>query len=167
MTAITLRAPVGFPGAITRDEPKRVQQAIIDNNTPPTAFGAFVKLVAGKIQPLASGDAASVIYGLYVRSFPIQGNSTTGSNTPPTSGIGDVLRGGFMAVTLAKGTATKESQVFVVITAGGTVNVGDIVTSASPAGGGTAVAVPGVFFEGPADAGGITEVSVNVAGQLA
>jgi hypothetical protein len=167
MTAINTRMPVGFPGAVTRDEPKRIQQAIIDPANPPTAFGSFVKLVGGKIQPLASGDAATVIYGSYVRSFPIQGNSLTGTNTPPTSGIGDVLRGGFMAVLLAKGAAAKEGQVYVVTTAGGTVAVGDIVTSASPAGGGTAVAVPGCFFEGPSDAGGITEISVEVAGLLA
>lgn len=166
MTAIILRAPIGFPGSITRDEPKWVQQAVIDPNTPPTAFGGVVKLVSGKLQPIASGDANTVIYGLLVRSFPVQGNSTTGTNSPPTSGIADVLRAGFMSVPLSKGAATKGGQVYVVITAGGTVNVGDFVTAASPSGGGTAVAVPGCFFEGPSDAGGIVELSLGVSGSL-
>lgn len=166
MTAITLRAPVGFAGAITRSEDMTVAQEIIDSGTPPTAFGQVVKLVSSLLRPIASGDANTVIYGFYVRPYPMQGNSTTGSNTPPTSGIADVLRRGYMALVLAKGTAARGGQAYVVITAGGTVNVGDIVTAASPAGGGTAVAIPGVFFQGAADAGGIVEVSVNIAGSF-
>lgn len=166
MTAITLRAPAGFAGAISRSEDLTVSQEVIDSGTPPTAYGGVVKLVSGKLQPIASGDANTVFYGFYVRPFPIQGNSTTGSNTPPTTGIGDVLRRGYMAVVLAKGTAARGGQAYAVVTAGGTVSVGDIVTAASPAGGGTAVAIPGVFFQGAADAGGIVEVSVNIAGSF-
>jgi hypothetical protein len=166
MTAITLRAPAGFPGAISRTEDLTITQEIINTTTPPTAFGGVVKLVSGQLQPIASGDANTVIYGLLVRPYPIQGNSTTGSNSPPTSGIADVLRRGYMTVTLKLGTAAKGGQAYVVTTAGGTVSVGDIVTASSPAGGGTAVAIPGVFFQGPADAGGIVELSVNIAGSL-
>jgi hypothetical protein len=166
MTAITLRAPVGFPGAITRDLDLTVVQEIISSATPPTAFGQFVKLVSGLLLPLASGDAAAVIYGLLVRPYPMQGNSTTGSNAPPTTGIADVLRRGYMAVTLKLGTATKGGQVYVVTTAGGSVAVNDIVTASSPAGGGTAVAAPGCFFQGAADSGGIVEVTANIAGSF-
>lgn len=166
MTAITLRAPVGFPGAVTRDLDLTVIQEIIDSGTPPTAFGGAVKLVSGKLQPIASGDAASAVYGLLVRPYPMQGNSTTGSNAPPTSGIADVLRRGYMAVTLKLGTAAKGGQLYVVTTAGGSVVVGDFVTSTSPAGGGTAVAMNGCFFQGAADSGGIVEVSANIAGSF-
>ena len=163
MVAITLRAPAGFPGRISRSDSLTVEQEVIDSGTPPTLYGGAVKLVAGKLQPIASGDAAGV-YDFLVNPYPTQ-SSTNGlgvSATPPTSGIADVLKRGYMTVPLKLGTAAKGGQLYVVTTAGGTVNVGDFVTSASPAGGGTAVAVTNCFFTGPADSGGIVEFSKNI-----
>lgn len=163
MVAITTRMGAGFPGRISRSDSLTVEQAIIDPNTPPTAYGSFVKLVNGKVQPLAASDPAGA-YDLLVNPYPTQ-SSTNGlgsSPTPPTSGVADRLKRGYMTVPLKLGTAAKDGQVYVVTTAGGTVSVGDIVTSASPAGGGTAVAVTNCFFTGPADSGGIVEISKNI-----
>lgn len=163
MVAITTRAPAGFPGRISRSDSLTVEQEIIDSNTPPTIYGGFVKLVSGKLQPIASADPAGA-YDLLVNPYPTQ-SSTTGlgsSPTPPTSGIADVLKRGYMTVPLKLGTAAKGGQVYVVTTAGGSVAVGDIVTSAAPAGGGTGVAVTNCFFTGPADSGGIVELSKNI-----
>lgn len=164
MTAITLRAPAGFPGRISRSDSLTVQQEIIDTGTPPTIFGGVVKLVAGKLQGIQSGDAGSVADGFLVAPYPTQSTSNTlnAAATPPTSGIADVLKRGYMTLPLKLGTAAKNGQVYVVTTAGGSVAVGDIVTSASPAGGGTAVAVTNAFFMGPADAGGIVEIAYNI-----
>lgn len=162
MTAITLRAPAGFPGRVTRSDSLTIQQEIIDSNTPPTVYGGVVKLVSGKLQPIASGDSAGV-YDILVAPYPTQSTTNAyGGATPPTSGLADVLKRGYIAVTLAKGTAAKGGQVYVVTTAGGTVVVGDYVTSTSPSGGGTAVALTNVFFMGPADAGGVVEISKNI-----
>lgn len=163
MTAIITRMPAGFPGRISRSDSLTVEQEVIDSGTPPTVYGGFVKIVAGKLQPIASGDSAGV-YDILVNPYPTQ-SSTNGLGTPPTpptSGMADVLKRGYITVPLAKGTAAKNGQVYVVTTAGGTVAVGDAVTSASPSGGGTAVAVTNCFFTGPADAGGIVEISKNV-----
>ncbi|MCX5516227.1 hypothetical protein C3941_19755 [Kaistia algarum] len=163
MVAYATRVPAGFAGTVSRTDSLTIEQGIIDSGTPPTAYGAFTKVVAGKIQPLASGDAGTVSNGLAVRPYPAQ--STTnglGAATPPTSGIIDVLRRGYMSVVLKLGTAAKGGQVYAVTTAGGTVVVGDIVTAASPAGGGTGVAITGAFFTGPADANGIVEVAYNI-----
>lgn len=163
MTAITLRAPVGFPGRISRSDSLTVQQEVIDSGTPPTIFGGVVKLVSGKLQPIASGDAGSVAYGFLVNAYPVQSTTTAfGAATPPTSGIIDVMKRGYMTLTLKLGAAAKGGQVYVVTTAGGTVVVGDIVTSASPAGGGTAVAVSNAFFMGPADSSGVVEIAYNI-----
>lgn len=164
MTAITLRMGAGFPGRVSRSDSLTIQQEIVDSTTPPTAYGGVVKLVSGKLQPIASGDAGTVSDGFLVNPFPAQ-STTTGLNTaptPPTSGIVDVLKRGYMTVPLKLGTAAKNGQVYVVTTAGGTVVVGDIVTSASPAGGGTAVAVPNAFFMGPADTAGVVEIAYNI-----
>lgn len=162
MTAFTTRMPSGFPGAITRSDSLTVEQGIIDSGTPPTVFGGFVKTVSGKTQPIASGDAAGA-YDVLVRDYPTQSSSNAlGAATPPTSGICSRMKRGYISVTLKLGTAAKDGQVYVVTTAGGTVVVGDIVTSASPAGGGTAVAMTNTFFTGPADPGGIVEISKNI-----
>jgi hypothetical protein len=163
MTAFTTRAPAGFPGAISRSDSLTVEQEIIDSSNPPTAYGQAVKIVSGKLQALESGDAGSVVSGFMVRPYPTQSATNAyGASTPPTSGIGDRMRRGFMTVPLAKGTSAKGGQVYVVTTAGGTVALGDIVTSASPAGGGTGVAITGAEFTGPADAGGIVEISYKI-----
>ncbi len=162
--AITYRMAAGIPGSVTRAEVSTISPEVIDSTTYPTKYGIFVKVVSGNIQPLASGDAATVIYGLLVRPFPTSGNGTDGlgTSTPPTSGICDVLRRGYIIAKLALGTAAKNAQVYVVTTAGGTVSVGDIVTSASPAGGGTAVLATSAFFTSPADANGIVEIAYNI-----
>lgn len=168
MTAITLRMNAAIPGAVTRSYAGQViTQEIIDPNTPPTAYGQPVKLVAGKIQPLGNGDAAGLIYGITVRPYPRTDHTGTspgyGSGTPPTSGIIDIMRVGFIGVKLAVGTGTRGGQTYVVTTAGGTVNIGDIVDAASPAGGGTAAAGANWFFTGAADPSGNTEISVGIA----
>lgn len=168
MTAITLRMNAAIAGAVTRSYPGQViTQEVIDANTPPTAYGQPVKLVSGKIQPMGSTDAATLIYGITVRPFPKTDNTGTspgyGAGTPPTSGIIDIMRVGFMGTKLALGTAARGAQAYVVTTAGGTVNIGDIVDAASPAGGGTAVAPANWYFTGAADPSGNTEISVGIA----
>lgn len=162
MVAYTTRMPLGFAGRITRSDSLTVETSLIDNATPPTVYGKFVKLVSGLLQPMASGDAANTEYGVLVSAYPVQSTTTgLGAATPPTSGPIDVLRRGYIAMPLKLGTAVKGGIVYMVTTAGGSVVVGDIVTSASPAGGGTAVATAGKFV-GPADSGGVVEVEYNL-----
>lgn len=163
MVAIVTRAPAGFPGVISRSDSLTVTQEVVDSGTPPTAYGKPVKMVSGKVQPVASGDAGTVVYGWLVKPYPTQSSTDTlGGATPPTSGIANVLKRGYMSVYLKLGTAAKNGQVYVVTTAGGSVAVGDIVTAASPAGGGTGVAVTGAFFQGTADADGNVEIAYNL-----
>lgn len=164
MVAYVTRVPAGFVGQISRFDSITTQPEVVDSSTPPTAFGSVVKLVSGKVQPVASGDAGSVTYGILVNPYPHQSttNALGTAATPPTSGLVTVMRRGYISMKLVVGTAAKNGQVYVVTTAGGSVAVGDIVTSTSPAGGGTGVAVTGAFFMGPADANGVVEVAFNI-----
>lgn len=163
MVSFLYRMPAGVPGDATRPSNSTTEPQQIDAAAPPTKYGVFVKLVSGKIRGLAASDAAGVIYGLLQRPFPTNSaNEAIGTATPPTSGLCDVLVRGYMTVKLALGTAAKGAGVFVVTTAGGTVVVGDIVTSTSPAGGGTAVAVANCIFMGAADADGNVEIRYNI-----
>lgn len=158
------RMPAGVPGALTRGANSATVEPVAGVSTSAfPRYGMFGKIVSEKFVPLGNGDAATLIYGLLIRPFPTTSSQDgIGTSTPPTSGILDCARRGYAAVLLALGTAAKAAQVYVVTTAGGSVNIGDIVTAASPAGGGTAVAVVGCFFEGPADATGNVEISYNI-----
>ena len=160
MVAFLYRMGAGVAGDVTRAEHALVQSSQIDASTPPTAFGSFVKRVNGKLRPLASGDAATVIKGLYVRNFPSGGaQDPIGTSTPPVKGMGDILRRGFMMVKLAQGSAVEDGQVYVRVTAASGKFVSDIETAADA---GNCVAVADCFFVGPADANGIVEVEYKI-----
>lgn len=159
MVAYITRMPAGIPGNISRTDSLTVQQEMLDTSNLP-AFGGFVKLVSGRIQAIASGDAATVIYGLLVRSFPTQSPTNAfGAASPIAGDLVDVMRRGYMQVALAAGTAAKGAQVFVRVTAGSGRAVGAIETVADS---GNCVAVANCFFMGPADASGNVEIAFNI-----
>lgn len=167
MTAITLRMNAGVPGAVTRSYPGQViSQEVINASAPPTYYGQPVKMVSGQVQPLASGDAATVIYGITVRPYPSQDNSgvspSYGGGQPPTSGIIDVMRVGFIAVTLGFGTAARAGQVNVrttAVTGPPAYAIGDIEDGTE--GGGT-VTPANWFFTGAADSAANVEISLGI-----
>lgn len=161
MVSYVTRMPIGFPGRISREDSLTVEAVPVSQATPPTAYGQFVKLVAGVAQPLAASDPATVIYGLLVDPYPAQSSSDGfGAAVPPAGGIADVLRRGYIVVPLVGGTAVKGAPVYVVTTAAAGYPVGSIVTAATT-GGATAVAA-NATFEGPADASGNVEIAYNI-----
>lgn len=163
MVAFTYRMPAGIPGSVTRAEHAKVEAQVLNGSLPFAAYGMFGKIVSGAFVPVASGDAASVVVGILVRPYPTNsGQDGLGAAVPATTGVASVLRSGYCNAYLKLGTAAKRTQVHVVVTAGGTVVVGDLVTTTAPAGGGTAVAVPGAYFTGAADANGNVEIEYNL-----
>jgi hypothetical protein len=163
MTAYLYRLPSGFAGMITRVDPSDTEPQIIDSTTPPTAFGIPIKMVNGKIQPLATGDAASVVYGFLVRPFPFQGQNIApivGSTTPPTSGTGDVLRRGYMSVKVNAGTAAFGGVVYARVAApSGAKVIGGIEAAAD--GTNTVIVANAQFMSAP-DASGNVEIAYNI-----
>jgi len=155
------RMPAGIPGAISRGAGQAtVEPQILNASLPFTAYGKFGKIAAEKFVPIASGDAATDVYGLMVRPFPTTSSQDgLGTSTPPTSGVGDCLRRGYMSVLLNKGTAAKNTGVYVRVTAAGADVVGQIETAADS---GKCVLVAGCVFTGPADANGIVEIEFNI-----
>lgn len=160
--AYLLRMPSGFPGVVNRVDQATIEPQIMDPDTPVTAFGKFVKFVSGKVQPIAASDAATVVQGLLVKPYPTQepsSNEAIGAGTPDKYAPCNVLKRGYMTVTLNKGTATKGGQVYVRVTASGDDVVGQIETAADS---GKCVAVTGCFFTGAADSSGNVEVAYNI-----
>lgn len=159
--SFTFRMPAGIPGAISRGQGQATVEPQVGNAaTPFPRYGMFGKTVAEKFVPLVAADAAAVITGILVRPFPTTSSQDgLGTSTPPTSGMLDRMKRGYMTVLLSKGVAAKDAQVYVRITVNGADAVGQIEAGAA---GGECVAVVGCFFTGPADANGIVEIAFNI-----
>ncbi|WP_322090004.1 hypothetical protein [Burkholderia cenocepacia] len=165
LQAYTFRMPAGFAGDLQRAEVATIEPQQIDSAAPPTVFGVAVKLVNGKIQPINNAaDTAALVYGVNLRPYPIQGNGTDplGTSTPPTSGVTDVLKRGYVNVALGGTTAaTKGGTVYVRVAAAA---AGKPLGGFEAAADGTnTVAMPASwYFTGPGDTYGITEIAVNI-----
>lgn len=161
--AFLYRMPAGIPGDITRPSQATVEPAMLDSANPFSEFGVFGKISGEKLVPFGAGDADGAEYGLYARAYPITGGSGSdplGTSTPPTSGVADVLRRGYMTVKLRAGTSEKDGQVYVRVAAG---------TASQPVGGIEAVAdstntvaITKAKFMGAADASGNVEIAYNI-----
>ena len=169
MVAITTRMGEGFPGRVSRSDSLTIEALPINNSTPPGYYGCPVKISSNQVSGLASGDAGSVVFGFLAQPYPIQGNSASGTigaaATPPSAGMADVMRRGYMTVPLASGGGTPAlgGQVYVVTTAGGSFTVGALVTSASPGSSAAAVAITNARFKGPTDASNNVEIEFAIA----
>jgi hypothetical protein len=173
--AITYRMNAGFPGDVNRTHPATIEPALIDSGFPPTYYGEAVVADAASpngVRVPATGDAASVIYGITVRPFPLQqqaatnyGSVSIGAAVPPTSGVIDILKAGYIIVKLQGANASfKGSLVFVCIIAGTSGVVGGFSAVAFGGGAaGTTVALDArSYFNGPADASGNVELAYNI-----
>ena len=160
----TYRMPAGVVGDVTRKEQSTIETQIMDPNTPVLAYGVCIKYVSGLVQPIASGDAATVVEGLLARPFPVQGGvaDAFGSIAPNKALPCDVMKRGYMTVQqvdFATNAATKGAQMYVQVTADTGLAVGSIVIGSD---GGKAVAIANCFAMGPADANGLLEVAYNI-----
>ncbi|MCZ6975328.1 hypothetical protein NH824_23645, partial [Salmonella enterica] len=89
------RMPAGIPGDVTRQSAAKIEPQVLNSSLPFAGYGLFGKLASNKFVPVGSGDAATAVYGLLVRPFPITGANASdplGTSVPPTTGIADVLR---------------------------------------------------------------------------
>lgn len=161
MTSFLYRMPSGIPGDISRRENMTVESVPFDPNAAFSAYGLFGKIASGKLQPVGAGDAATAVYGLLVRPYPTQSaQEPLGTATPPTSGIANVLRRGYMTVKLTSGTAALNGQVYVrVATPSGPKVIGGIEAAAD---GTNTIAITNCTFMGSADASGNVEIAYNI-----
>ena len=181
--AFLYRMPAGIAGDVTRKGSNAmiIEPAIFDTSFPCLLFGILVKLVAGKIRPIASGDVvASVQYGLLVRPFPTQdafGSSLAselpgGGAVPNTLFPANVLKSGYMTVLLGNSGGYGGATAFASIAKGDAVYVrktvsilgvvGDI--EAGSAAGNEVIATnfANTYFMGPADSNGFVEIAFNI-----
>jgi len=161
--AFIFRMPGGIPGDVTRREHAKIEPQIIDADYPPTKFGIPVKLVSGKIRPMAEDDSSQP-YGFLVRPYPGMSQTSEGlaEATPSLILPCDVLVSGYMTVENLAGTPAKNGQVYYRSQDGSPAeNVGGIEaeSSGSPT---TNVAITNCVFMGTADSDGNVEIKFNV-----
>lgn len=102
MTAYLYRMPVGIAGAISRPQDLTVEPVILKSANAFAAYGLAGKYDAdGFFVPLADGDTADKVKGIYVRPYPTTSQPDmvrqvgTDKNFP-----GDAMKRGYMTVNL-------------------------------------------------------------------
>jgi hypothetical protein len=102
--AIVYRMPFGVPGDLSRGQGASTVEGQIFGATAFTQYGIPAKISSGTVIPaVGSGDT---IYGFLVRPFPVTGANASdplGTAVPPTSGIANILRRGYLNVYLQLG----------------------------------------------------------------
>ena len=163
MVAFTTRMPSGVPGNPSRPgTPTEIEQNIINTTTPPLRYGEPVKMdsATGQIKPIQAGDTTAAIYGVLVRPFPSNsGTSPLGTSTPPTSGMCDVMKSGYINVKVNSGTPVRGGAVFVRTITGTDTVIGGIAGASDGANTFTWV---GAYFTGGVDASGNSEIHFRV-----
>ena len=172
--AFPYRMGAGFQGELNRSIfSSVVEPCLIDTTNPPAYYGCavVVNTSANSVRNMLSSDTGlTTIYGIAMRPFPTQQASSSNnwgqialgtSVAPPTSGVLDIVRDGYVFVKLNAGTATKKGPVYIWVAASTGSHVqGGFEASAT---GGSTIALTNAWFNGPADANGIVEVYVEVA----
>ena len=157
------RMPAGIAGDVTRREHAKIEPQQFDTSYPCLRFGEPVKMVSGKIRPMAASDSSQP-YGFLVRPYPSQmaSSEALGTATPDTTKVADVLVSGYMTVVVAEGTPAKDGKVYYRSQAGSpAANVGrlEVDSSGSPT---TNVAITNCVFMGTGDSDGNVEIKFNV-----
>lgn len=131
MTSFLFRAGAGVPGDINDLQNSVIESAIFDPDNMPTAFGVPVKMVAGKIGAIESGDTAADFYGILTRSAPsVEGDLSSSFlvGTPNENTVCGVAVGGpaYILVTCRTGTPVRGGPVYMRVTDDSPQLVGDL-----------------------------------------
>ncbi|CAI1048820.1 structural cement protein Gp24 [Serratia ficaria] len=165
MTAYLYRMPVGIAGAISRPQDLTVEPVILKSASAFPAYGLAGKLDdEGFFVPLADGDTADKVKGIYVRPYPTTSQPDmvrqvgTDKNYP-----GDALKRGYMTVNVGSDASTikKGAPVYIVVSPDASIEL--------PLGGFMAtlvadktVLLPNAEFTGAGDADGNAEISWKI-----
>lgn len=163
--AFQFRMNAGIPGDISRAEQATVEAQALDPVKYPTAYGVpgAIDATSTKFRSIGAGDTTANVYGFYVRPYPTGGTATDGlgTSTPPTAGICNVLKRGYITVKLNGATAAAKNGTVYVRTAVGTGSIIGGIEAAADSTNTFAIA-SNTYFMGPADANGNVEIAFNI-----
>ena len=159
--AFLYRMPSGIPGDVSRKNQSTIDSQIFNASLPFASYGIPAKLASGKVVPFAGGETAADLFGFLVRPFPTQSaQEGLGTATPPTSGVANILRRGWMTVKCNAGTPAAGGTVYVrIAAASGAKVIGGIEAAADST---NTVALTGARFTNAGDANGNVEIEYNI-----
>lgn len=169
MPAYLFNAPAGFPGDVSRPDESNVEPAMLVALTGVFAqsYGIPVQYVAGGVQQINSGAAATDFAAILVRGVPFQADSSTSDTDINSSGIpkSDQVQGimvrGYAMVKVFAGTPVRGGVVYMQITSHSGAVPGDFRADGTDSG--NAVALTSTQAEWASDgksADGIAEIRV-------
>jgi hypothetical protein len=169
MVAYAFRMPAGIPGDVNRIASAHIETQVVSSaaGEAPTAYGLPVVLSStsgqvGNVRVMTTGDTGQP-YGFIVRPYPTQSSQDPlNVSTPPTSGLVDILKRGYMTVQMQGPTAAKKGDVpYIFLT---TTNTTHPVLAAVEAATSTnaVLLTSNSYFMGPADSNGMVEIAFNL-----
>jgi hypothetical protein len=116
-TALLFRANNGVAGDLSRQsQEKSIEPQVLNSSLPFPGYGLPGKISSNKFVPIAGSEVATDIYGFIVRPFPTTGANASdalGTSVPPTTGIANVLKSGYILVKSNNGTPALNGAVYV------------------------------------------------------
>lgn len=163
MTALLYRMNVGVQGDVSRQSQSTIESQQFNSALAFPTYGVPGKIASNLFVPIATGDVIASVYGILVRPFPSQGANASdplGVSVPPTTGIANVLRRGWITVVCNNGTPAKGGAVYVRTAApSGAKVIGGIEATSD---GANTFIMAGATFTGAADASGNVEIEYNI-----
>lgn len=158
MVAYAFHLPKGIPGNLSRPlSPSIIEPQPYASATPFPGYGLPGKFVNGTFVPPTA--AADVIYGFLIRPYPTTGlnpSDPLGTAVPPTKGVADIMRKGYMTVKCNAGTPAPGGTVYVrVAAAAAGTPIGGIEAASVT---GDTVAIPNAQFMDSMDPNGNVEI---------
>jgi hypothetical protein len=170
MVAYAFRMPAGIPGDVNRIASAHIETQVVSSaaGEAPTAYGLPVVLSStsgqvGNVRVMTAADTALQPYGFIVRPYPTQSSQDPlNVSTPPTSGLVDILKRGYMTVQMQGPNAAVKGAVPYIFL--GTTNTTHPVLAALEAqtATGAVVMTSNSYFMGPADSNGMVEIAFNL-----
>ncbi|MFU2318936.1 structural cement protein Gp24 [Rahnella sp. PCH160] len=159
MTSYLKRMPAGIAGAISRPQDLTIEPVILDSTNLFAAYGVGGKYSGGKFVPIASGDTAAVLAGIFVRPFPTASQPDVvqqiGSGKNFT---GDNLKRGYVNVNIG-GDASSVTLGGAVYMRVATSAIGTFVAAADST---NTVLISNAYFTGAGDTSGNIEIAFNL-----
>ncbi|WP_324029275.1 hypothetical protein GC087_21370 [Pantoea sp. JZ2] len=171
--ALLYRMGVGFAGAVSRPQDLTTEPAVLKTDAASAfvAYGLAGKYDGPNFVPLAAGDTADKIQGMFVRPYPTQSVPDKSYLLGAGFGfVGDILKRGYMVVNVGAdaSTITRGSPVYIRnANPTQTSPLGAVLAAAENTG--TAdkpqintLVMPYAFFTGAGDADGNVEISYKI-----
>jgi hypothetical protein len=160
--ALTYRMNGLFPGTVTRTHPQWIEPCLKHAAAAPIVPGMAVMVIQGdnSVAPVDGTWTTGFIYGVAVRSYPVQnviinGDGSTVTSTPEV----DILREGYIGVAVV-GVPSKLGLAYIWTAAtSGPHTQGGFEAAAS---GANTALITNAKFNGPPDAQGNAELVVNI-----